>query len=446
MENEAIIAIKKKLAEMRKIESTGFSDEKKAAEYFKDKEVILEEITKTLETVTSNQTTQIGALEETVKSLRDELKTQTKYPKELTQKELFYKLGRGIAAAYRGNNSVLAELGFSPNFGTENWTNPKDVNWVMGKGWMAQRAALGDPMGDMSSSDQFLIHPSFENELVSIAEKKSVMMSLVDSTPMTAASVIVPVEEDVDVKLEWLTAYGEEISEVEQPKIENVELKALTCAGYLRFYDEFEEDSFIDLGKLFVKKFIGSYAREFDKQCLIANNAPFTGALATNRAITVTTKKSSIDDLTWEDFRDAVYRVPAEERKDCCWFLHETVVNHVMNLKDVNGNPIVRRPMEKMPGVIDLYPYHECHVMPQFSEIEGGTPFAVFINPQRINHRNRKGIELKRFDGTNDSLKFGIKALRFRKRDAFGLVIPKNHMVILKTKAAAGGSGSGSGG
>jgi len=106
-----------------------------------------------------------------------------------------------------------------------------------------------------------------------------------------------------------------------------------------------------------------------------------------------------------------------------------------MNLKDANGYPIVRWPMDKMPGVIDLYPYHESHVMPQISEIEEDMPFAVFLNPQRINHRNRKGIELKWFTETIDSLKYGIKALRFRKRDAFGLVIPKDHMVILKTKA-----------
>jgi len=434
--DELLKAIIKQIAEMTKIEGTGFTNTEAAKAYFQEKEKILEGMAKALETVTSNQTTQIAALEETVKSLRGELKNQAAYPKELTQKELFYKLGRGIAATIRGNNSILAELGFSPNFGNENWTNPRDVNWVMGKGWMAQRAAAGDPMGDMSTSDQFLIHPTFETELVSIAEKKSVMMSLVDSTPMTTASVIIPVEEDVDVNLEWLTAYGDEIQEVEQPKIEKVELKALTCAGYIRFFDEFEEDSFIDLGKLFVKKFIGSYAREFDKQCLIANNAPFTGALATSRAISVVTKSSDINDLTWEDFRDAVYQVPAEERKNCRWFLHETVVNHAMNLKDANGNSIVRRPMEKMPGVIDLYPYHESHVMPQLSEIGANTPFAVFMNPQRINHRNRKGIEIKRFDGTIESLKFGTKAFRFRKRDAFGLVIPKDLMVILKTKPA----------
>jgi HK97 family phage major capsid protein len=419
---------------MKKIESTGFSDPAKAAEYFQDKEILLEELTKTLETVTVQQTEEVNGLKSTVKALREELKGQAANPKGLTCKELYYKLGRGIAALSRGNNTILAELGYSPNFGADNWTNPRDVNWVMGKGWIAQRAAAGDPMGDMSTSDQFLIHPTFENELVAIAEKKSVMMPLVDSVPMTAASVIVPVEEQTDVDLEWLTPYGEEIPEVAQPKIENVELKALTCAGYVRFYDEFEEDSFVDLGKLFVKKFIGSYAREFDRQCLTANNTPFTGALATNRAISVPIKGSTIAGLTWEDFNNTVLQVPAEERKDCCWFLHETVVNHVMKLKDTNGNPFVRKKKKKMPGVIDLYPYHECHVMPQFSTIGANTPFAVFMNPQRINHRNRKGIELKKFDGTSESLKFGTKALRFRKRDAFGLVIPKNHMIVLKTK------------
>ena len=171
--DELLKAIKQKLAEMKKIESTGFSDPTKAAEYFRDKEVILEEITKTLETVTANQSTQIAGLEGTVKVLREEIKGQAANPKELTEKELFYRLGRGIAAAHRGNNTVLAELGFSPNYGVDNWTNPRDVAWVMGKGWIAQRAATGDPMGDMSTSDQFLIHPSFENDLVAIAEKKT---------------------------------------------------------------------------------------------------------------------------------------------------------------------------------------------------------------------------------------------------------------------------------
>jgi len=436
MGNEELEVVKKKLTEMKKIEDIGFSDTAKATAYFQEKELMIEGIIKTLEAVSMQGHTEMEALKDTVKKLREDIKGQAANPKELTQKELFFQLGRGIAATMRGNNNVLAELGFSPNFGTVSWTNPADVNWVLGKGWMAQRAATGDPMGDMSTSDKFLINPAYETELVAIAEKKSVMMPLVETRSMFTASEIIPIEESVDINLEWLTAYGDEIAEVEQPKIEKVELKALTCAGFVRFYDDFADDAIIDLGKLFVKKFVASYYKEFDQQCLTADSSPFTGALATNRAKKVVIKANAISGLTWEDFRDATLAVPAEERKNCRWFLHETVLFHIMNLKDANGNYIVRRPMEKMPGVIDLYPYHESHVMPQYSEIGADTPFAVFMNPQRINHRNRKGIELKMFDGTGESLRHGTKALRFRKRDGFEVVCPKDYMAVLKTKAA----------
>jgi HK97 family phage major capsid protein len=434
MGNEAIIAIKKKLAEMKKFEAVGFSDPAKAAEYFQDKEIILEEIAKSLETVTAGYEVETEALKSSVKSLRDELKGQSKYPKELTQKELFYQVGRGLAAVWVKNNSLLAEMGYTPNFKATSWTNPKDVTWALGKGWQVQRTGMGDAMGDMSSGDKFLIHPSYEREVISIAEKKSVMMPLVSHSPMMVPTKIIPVEEAGDVNLEWETEYGQERKDTKPPGIENVELKAYTLAGYIPFYEEFEEDAFIDLGELFVRKFCSAYAKEFDRQCLTANADPFTGALASNRAVSVVNKGASIDDLTWEDFRETVYKIPEEERRDCAWFLHETVVNHVMNLKDGNGNPIVRRPMEKMPGVIDLYPYHECHIMPQFSSITAGKPFAVFMSPQRIEHGNRRGIELKRFDETTESLKYGKIALRFRKRDGFVIAAPKNHMVILKTK------------
>jgi HK97 family phage major capsid protein len=434
MGNETIIAVKKKLAEMKKFETVGFSDPAKAAEYFKEKEGILEDMTKALEAVAGGQAVETEALKGSVKSLREELKGQAKYPKELTQKELFYQVGRGLAAVWMKNNSLLAEMGYTPNFKSTSWTNPKDVTWALGKGWQVQRTGMGDAMGDMSTGDKFLIHPTYERELVSIAEKKSVMMPLVSHSPLVGQTRIIPIEEAGDVNLEWETEYGQERQDTKPPGIENVELKAYTLAGYIPFFEEFEEDVFIDLGELFVKKFIAAYAKEFDRQCLTADDDPFTGALATDRAVTVTNKGNTIADLTWEDFRDAVYKTPEEERRNCSWFLHETVVNHVMNLKDDNGNPILRRPMEKMPGVIDLYPYHECHVMPQFSAISTGQPFAVFMNPQRIEHGNRRGIELKRFDGTTESLKYGKIALRFRKRDRFVLAVPKNHMVILKTK------------
>jgi hypothetical protein len=40
--------------------------------------------------------------------------------------------------------------------------------------------------------------------------------------------------------------------------------------------------------------------------------------MAASGVTTVTLASADIEDLTWKDFQDAVYKVPAEERKDCC--------------------------------------------------------------------------------------------------------------------------------
>jgi hypothetical protein len=98
-----------------------------------------------------------------------------------------------------------------------------------------------------------------------------------------------------------------------------------------------------------------------------------------------------------------------------------------------------------MPGKLDLYPYHEVSIMPQLADIGANTPFAIFMNPKRIQHGDRKGIEIKKFDQTSESMQYGELFLRFRKRDGFLITRPGGNMVILKTKAASGGGGSSNG-
>jgi HK97 family phage major capsid protein len=432
--NEVLNAIRQKLTDMKKIESTGFTDQARATEYFRDKEVILEEITKTLETLTGNQTTQILALEGTIKEMRKELKGQASRPLELTRRELLFNLGKGIASAWLGNDKALAELSFSPNLKADNWTNPRDVVWGE-KGWTVNKAALGEPMGNMATNDQYLINPIYETEILTEAAKKSVMMNLVRHRPMLGASIFLPTKDRGGVELHWLTAYGQQIKGSKPKGAERVELKAYTLAGYIPWYDEFEEDTFIDLGAMFIDEFIEVYGQEFDRQCLLADDDPFTGAIAAADVTSVAIQGANINALTWKDFRDAVYKIPAEERKDCAWFLNETVLNHIANIEDKEGRPIWRRPTEAMPGKLDLYPYHEVSIMPQMADIKADEPFAVFMNPRRIQHGNRKGIEIKKFDGTTESMEYGELFLRFRKRDGFLVTRPRGNIVVLKTKA-----------
>lgn len=151
--DELLKAIRKKIADMRKIELTGFTNTATATEYFQEKEIILEDIVKTLETITVQETTEVEALKGTVKALREEMKGQAKSPRELSRRELLYNLGKGIAAAWTGNQKVLADLAFSPNLKSDNWTNPKDVSWGE-KGFVINKAALGEPMGNMSPNNE----------------------------------------------------------------------------------------------------------------------------------------------------------------------------------------------------------------------------------------------------------------------------------------------------
>jgi len=292
-------------------------------------------------------------------------------------------------------------------------------------------------MGNMSpNNEQFLINPIYETEIMSDVAKKSVMMSLVRHRPMLGPSIFLPTRDRGGVQLNWLTAYGQKIEGSKPKGAERVELKAYTLAGFIPWFDEFEEDVFIELGAMFIDEFTETYGQEFDRQCLLADNDPFTGAMACADVTKVEIKGATIDDLTWKDFRDAVYKVPAEERKDCSWFINETVLNHIANIEDTTGRPIWRRPTEAMPGRLDLYPYHEVNILPQIADIGEDEMFAIFMNPKRIQHGNRRGIELKKFDQTTESLEYGELFLRFRKRDGFLVTRPKNNMVILKTKSS----------
>jgi hypothetical protein len=126
--------------------------------------------------------------------LRDALKGLAANPRELSRRELLYNLGKGIAAAWAGNYQALAGLSFSPNLKADNWTNLRDVSWGE-TGWnltggqLAEKAALGTPMGNMATHDQYLINPLYETEIMQDAAKKSVMMKLVRHRPMMGPSI-----------------------------------------------------------------------------------------------------------------------------------------------------------------------------------------------------------------------------------------------------------------
>ena len=431
--NEIIIGLQQKLSNMKSLVPTEAASPEQIKKYFTETEEIIDGILKTALAQEDATTTQIEGIHDTIKELRNLLKKTDANMQPLSYRDICYNMGKALVAAWNKDEQTLGELKFCPNIRAEKWNNPKDFSWEVGKGFVPSKAVLGEPIGNLANNDQYLINPIYEDTIMQEAAKQSMMMNLVSHRPMNGPSIFIPERDRGGIELKWLTTYGQKIDATKSNMPTRKELKAYTLAGYVPFFDEFGEDVFVDLGKMFLEDFTEAYGQEFDRQCLIADDDPFTGAINMENAEVHAIASTDISTLSYLDFRAAELKVEPEERKFCKWFVNETVLNHITNIQDDNGNPIWRKPWEGMPGRIDGYDVVESRLLPQFADITADTSFAIFMNPKRIIHGNRKGIEIKRFDETTESLEYGELFMRFRKRDGFLITRPAHNMVLLKT-------------
>lgn len=422
---------------MKKNFPTAAANEEQFRKYFDERDEILDGILKAALEQETATTTEIQDMRDAIKDFRAMMKNQATVTTQLTMREIKINLGKALVAAWNKDQKTLGELQFSPNLRNEKWNNPRDFSWQTDKGFVPTKAALGDPVGNLATNDQYLINPVYESVIMEEAAKQSVMMPLVTHRLMTSNSLFLNERDKGGVELKWLTSYGQKIEGTKSNVPTRVELKAYTLAGFVSWYDEFSEDAYYDIGELFMKDMTEAYAIEFDRQCLVANEDPFTGALNAEKAISSPIKSTDESKLSYLDFRAAELKVPAEERKNCKWFMNETVLDYVVNIQDANGNPIWRKPGDNMPGRIDGYEVYESSLLPQLSELKADKPIAVFMNPKRIIHGDRKGIEIKRFDDTTESLEYGEQFMRFRKRDGFLTTRAAANVVVLKTAKTA---------
>ncbi len=433
--NEVITALHKRLENMKNMLPSEAASVEQINKYFLEQQEITEQMLKILGDTDNATTSEILGCKEAIKNFREAMKQSDSRMEQLSLRDVEYNLGQALCAAWNKDQETLGRLKFCPNIRSEKWNNPKDFTWETGKGFVPSKAVLGDPIGNLANNDQYLINPIYEETIMQEAAKQSVMMNLVTHRPMSGPSIFIPERDRGGIELRWLTSYGQKIDATKSNMPTRTELKAYTLAGYVPYYDEFGEDVFVDLGKMFLEDFCEAYGQEFDRQCLMADDDPFTGAINMENAEEHVIESADVKDLTYLDFRAAELKVEPEERKYCKWFLNETVLNHIANIRDDNGNPIWRKPGDAMPGRIDGYDVVESRLLPQLADIEDDSVIDIFMNPKRIIHGNRKGIEIKRFDETTESLEYGELFMRFRKRDGFLVTRPAKNMVLMKTAA-----------
>ena len=431
--NEVILALHKRLDNMKANLPSEAASVEQINKYFLEQQEVTEQMLKILEDQDNATTSEILGCKESIKNFREAMKQADTKMEQMSLKDVYFNLGKALCAAWNKDQETLAKLKCCPNIRAENWNNPKDFSWEAGKGFVPSKAVLGDPIGNLANNDQYLINPIYEETIMEEAARQSQMMNQVTHRPMNGPSIFIPERDRGGIELKWLTSYGQKIDATKSNMPTRTELKAYTLAGYVPFFDEFGEDVFVDLGKMFLEDFTEAYGQEFDRQCLMANADPFTGAINMAAAKKHAIAGTDVNSLTYLDFRAAELEIDPEERKYCKWFLHETVLNHIANIRDDNGNPIWRKPGDAMPSRIDGYDVVESRLMPQLADIEADNVIAIFMNPKRIIHGNRKGIEIKRFDETTESLEYGELFMRFRKRDGFLITRPAHNMVLLKT-------------
>ena len=435
--SDLIINLQNQIDNMKKQLPTAAATEQDFKNYFAERDSILEGMLKAVSDEKNVTTSELQDMKDAIKEFRGMMKNQAANMTQLTMKDIKINLGKALYAAWNKDQRTLAELKFSPNLRNENWNNPKDFSWDAQKGFVLAKSVLGEPLGNMATNDQYLINPMYETAIMEEAAQKSVMLNLVTHRLMTAPSIYLNERDKGGIELKWLTSYGQKIEATKSNVPTRVELKAYTLAGYVSWFDEFSEDTYYDIGDLFIKDMTEAYAIEFDRQCLIAKDDPFTGSINAPKAQVHAIKSTDESKLTYLDFRAAELKIPAEERRNCKWFMNETVLNHVANIQDANGNPIWRKPGDGMPSRIDGYEVYESSLLPQITELKADTPIAIFMNPKRIIHGDRKGIEIKRFDATTESLEYGEQFMRFRKRDGFLVTREQSNIEILKTAKSA---------
>lgn len=432
---EILKALLERLKTLRKAEASGFADEKAASEYLKERESALEDVAKALSDVNDAYDTELQAIKSQLGTALDRAKETPKI-KEFNKADLYEQVGKLVRAAWRKNIPEIAAAGAVLNSRerTDEWDTERSIMFDKSSGRFQSidKAAIGSPVGS-AGDGTYIINVQMERELIRYALEWSDMMKHVRNIPMSAKSISWPRLNRHTANLFWLTDYGTPaVSQTGKPSFgTRVQMDAATLAGYIPWYDEFTDDIQINvtLGQLFMEMFTEAYAAEFDKQVLTANSDPYKGIFkftAAGECLRKFTSGASPTSVTLDDLKAMPLMIPRADRDGGMFIVSEELVSYLISLRNAMGDFLIQPPNDSgRPGRIVGFPYIEAKRAPQFGDVGSGQAFVWFGNPSRtLWHGDRKGIEIRTFSETSESLLYGEQFIRFRKRDAFKVVQP----------------------
>lgn len=195
--------------------------------------------------------------------------------------------------------------------------------------------------------------------------------------------------------------------EEKNPTLADVELEAKTCAGFVAYTEELNEDSVVPLSQYFTSLFQEAWQTEFDFQFLDSNAAPFTGVLRDTSVniVTMDGGNATFDSVTLDDIISLTAGLDDQSKRNgAVLIMHVTVQDVLKKLRNDQGDYIYASPAGNMPGTVWGYPVLLSDAMPDLSSSAASTGFIAFGNPKLLLHGNRVGMEVRIFSETMDTM------------------------------------------
>jgi len=294
-------------------------------------------------------------------------------------------------------------------------------------GWIpgGQKAALGSVLRSDAVTGSYLCPDEVYNDILHLAKQSSVCMGKVTKIPMSVKEVKVPTSV-TQVSLAWPTDQTTAKTET-NPTFDLTTLTAATCAAWMTWTDEFEEDSAIPVAEWFMARFAEAWGQEVDTQVLAANAAPFTGILHNTNVndVSLGAGNTSFSDIGWENLIDLEDAVTSETgHQGAGYIMSRYVFNLLRRLKDDNGQPVFMPPTGTTPGSINGKPYTLSEVMPGSADDAVSTSFLIYGNLRHWLMGERIGMDMRVYRDTIRAVDYDQVFLRFRVRAAFDEGLP----------------------
>ncbi len=170
-------------------------------------------------------------------------------------------------------------------------------------------------------------------------------------------------------------------------------------------------------------------AYEEDNQVFNGTGTPFTGVLH-HPLVNTIEHQGTVEQLNYTLLNRIPYAVHSQRLAGAKWFMHRSVMEIIMNLKDANGRSLFRNATGSESATLLGYPVRLVEAMPGADSVSDGEHFMVFGNLRNVTIYDRQQISVKILtEGTVDSINLG-------ETDQVAVRHIERHMIVVRRPRA----------